>query len=258
MDHDEIILGNSTDVIIELARALGDQFLPYLTKLGPSLVRYLDDSHSKSDIIMVIGCLAETFNACQAAIPVYFRDFMQIILKNSKTDDSGLNRNVSYAIGILAQHSGPLMEQYINDCLIALNQMYAASEEQDAKDNIVAASCRLMQNYPNKVPLDDMIPFVFTRIPFSGDLNENETVLRYAFNMNSLAPEKVQNYMQNIALTCLKVLVDEKCDEIPETFKIEVGKFIKGVLMITHLELLQQAEAQMSTDEKQALAKYLA
>jgi hypothetical protein len=103
-----------------------------------------------------------------------------------------------------------------------------------------------MQYYPTQVPLDTMIPFVLSKIPFSGDLNENETVLRYAFNLNSLQPEKTQPYMQNIALTCLKVLVDEKCDEIPETFKVEVGKFIKGVIMTSHIQLLQSAEAQMS------------
>ena len=148
MDHDEIILGNTTDVIIEMARALGNNFLPYLAPLGPSLVRYLDDTHPKSDIIMVIGCLAETFSSCTAAIPVYFGDFLAILLKNSKTTDSGLNRNISYAIGILAENSGPMLGQHLNPCLEALNTMYAASEEQDAKDNIVSASCRLMQNYP--------------------------------------------------------------------------------------------------------------
>lgn len=62
----------------------------------------MDDSHPKSDIVMAIGCLAETFNSCTAAIPVYFNDFLSIMLKNSKTTDSGLNRNVSYAIGLLA------------------------------------------------------------------------------------------------------------------------------------------------------------
>lgn len=239
MDHDEIILGNTTDVIIELSRALGDQFLPYLTQIGPSLVRYLDDSHPKSDIIMVIGCLAETFISCKAAIPVYFNDFLQILLKNSKTNDSSLNRNVSYAIGILAQHSGILLSQHIQPCLEALNSMYAASEEEDAKDNIVSASCRIMQEYPTQVPLDTMINFVLSKIPFTGDLNENETVLKYAFNLNALQPEKAAPYMQNIAMTCLKVLVDEKCDEIPESFKLEVGKFIKGVIMTTHIALLQ-------------------
>lgn len=44
--------------------------------------------------------------------------------------------------------------------------------------------------------------------------------------------------MQNVALTCLKVLVDEKCDEIEEPFKVDVAKFIKNVVMTTNLELL--------------------
>lgn len=147
MDHDEIILGNTTDVIISLAKCLGDQFLTYLTVIGPSLVRYLDDSHPKSDIVMVIGCLAETFDSCRAAIPVYFNDFLHIILKNAKTDDSSLNRNIAYAIGILAEHAGVLLIPHIGSCLEALNNMFQASEEADAKDNVVAASCRILQNY---------------------------------------------------------------------------------------------------------------
>ena len=72
-------------------------------------MRYLDDSHPRSDIVMAIGCLAETFASCTAAIPVYFNDFLHILLKNSKSNDSGLNRNVSYSIGILAEHSGALI-----------------------------------------------------------------------------------------------------------------------------------------------------
>lgn len=76
LDHDELILGNTTDIIIAMAKALGNSFLPYLVKFAPALVRYLDDSHPKSDKVMVIGCLAETFNCCTAAIPVYFNDFL--------------------------------------------------------------------------------------------------------------------------------------------------------------------------------------
>lgn len=37
--------------------------------------------------------------------------------------------------------------------------------------------------------------------------------------------------MGNITLTCMKILVDEKCDEIEEAFKMEVGKFIKNCVM---------------------------
>ena len=100
-----------------MAKALGDQFLQYLTRIGPSLVRYLDDSHPASDKVMVIGCLAESFNHCRAAIPVYFNDFLQIVLKNSKSDNCSMNRNCAYAIGILAEHSGILLGQHLNTAL---------------------------------------------------------------------------------------------------------------------------------------------
>jgi hypothetical protein len=64
--------------------------------------------------------------------------------------------------------------------------------------------------------------------------------------------------MHAITLTCLKVLIDEKCDEIPEHFKLEVGKFIKNIIMTTNLALLQEMESKMSQEEKESLAKYLA
>jgi hypothetical protein len=48
----------------------------------------------------------------------------------------------------------------------------------------------------------------------------------------------------------LKVLIDEKCDEIADSFKFEVGKFIKNVIMTQNLALLQEMESKMSEDEK--------
>lgn len=76
LDHDEIILGNSTDVIMSIAKAYGDSFVPYLQRLGPKLYKYLGDDHPKSDKIMVVGCLAETFNVVPGAIGAYLNDFM--------------------------------------------------------------------------------------------------------------------------------------------------------------------------------------
>lgn len=96
----------------------------YMGKVGPSLVRYLDDTHPTSDRVMVIGCLAESFNNCPPAIAVYFNDFLQIILKNSTTDHSGLNRNVAYAIGILAEFSGVLLGQHVQPVLESLHKMF--------------------------------------------------------------------------------------------------------------------------------------
>lgn len=107
MDHDEIILGNTTDVMISLAKALGNQFIPYLQMLAPSLVNYLSDEHPRSDHTMVVGCLAEIFNVCPSAIPAMFEDYIQLLMKMSITDDGALNRNVAYGIGVLAKKTEP-------------------------------------------------------------------------------------------------------------------------------------------------------
>ena len=83
-----------------------------------------------------------------------------------------------------------------------------------------------------------------TKIPFNGDVNENETILKFAFNIYSICKNinhilnhiciekaKIEPYMDNVIYTCMKVLVDEKCDEIEDSFKYEVGKFVKNIVM---------------------------
>ena len=39
--------------------------------------------------------------------------------------------------------------------------------------------------------------------------------------------------MSKVIYTCFKVLIDSKCDEIPELFKKEVGLFIKNMVMMS-------------------------
>lgn len=64
---------------------------------------------------------------CSAAIPVYFSGFVQIIEKNSESNDryesnsfiykssySGLNRNCAYSIGVLAEKSQSMFSNNIS------------------------------------------------------------------------------------------------------------------------------------------------
>lgn len=67
--------------------------------------------------------------------------------------------------------------------------------------------------------------------------------------------------MNNVIYTCFKVLIDEKCDEVSEGFKTEVGKFIKNIVMNSgesSLLLLRDLESKMSINEKESLTKYVA
>lgn len=59
--------------------------------------------------------------------------------------------------------------------------------------------------------------------------------------------------MGNITLTCMKILVDEKCDEVSDSFKKEVGQFVKNCIMPSgesSMNLLRDMESKMSQFEK--------
>jgi len=128
LDHDELILGNVTDLIVSLGKCLENSFLPYLQRLGPKLVKYVGDDHPKSDKIMVIGCLGETFNQCPASMNVYFADFYQVLLKHSVSDDGSLNRNVAYAIAICADKAPvEVFGPHLQTAMQAIKNMHAAS-----------------------------------------------------------------------------------------------------------------------------------
>ncbi len=67
--------------------------------------KYLGEASSKSDRVMVIGCIGETIHACPSGIPGFYDDFTKILLANSASGDVSMNRNVAYAIGLLAEQA---------------------------------------------------------------------------------------------------------------------------------------------------------
>lgn len=108
IDHDEVIFGNVTDLVIGLARAFGNEFAPAFDVVSGLIVSYTSEKHPKSDKNMALGCIAEVFAACEAVVPKYFNDYVPLLEANSNTKDSKVNRNVAYSIGVLAQHA-PLL-----------------------------------------------------------------------------------------------------------------------------------------------------
>ena len=125
IDHDEIILGNISDFINALAKAYGDLFAETFAKIAPKVWEYTSDKHPKNDRNTAIGCFAETFAAAPATINPYLNDFLQLLNKSANTKDSKVNRNLAYAIGVLAQHSTSLFNIIsLDDALGLLNKLH--------------------------------------------------------------------------------------------------------------------------------------
>lgn len=117
--------------------------------------------------------------------------------------------------------------------------MHANSSEVEAQDNIVAASCRIIEFQFTPLPPDQrpaeysqMVDSVFEKIPFEGDDSENETVLKFAAKLYETDQETCLKHMDKIAITCVKCLVDDKAsDALTAKFKYQVGEMINKIVV---------------------------
>lgn len=180
---------------------------------------------------MALGCIAEVFAAAECVIPKYFNEYLPLLEKNSHYQDSKVNRNVAYSIGVLAQHAPLLFQPHVTESLALLARLHAESSEIDAQDNIVAASCRIVEYQFMPLPAEQrpaeypgMVDSIFQKIPFIGDRTENETILNFVMKLYQVDQATCIKYMIPIAKTCVEVIANEACaDGMEPKFKREVG-----------------------------------
>lgn len=142
--------------------------------------------------------------------------------------------------------------------------MHSNSDAEDAKDNCIACLVRILEKYAETIgqqEYDILFGQIMTSIPLQGDPSENETVIKFAMNVNNLMAGKLEPFMDKLSLTCLKILTDTRVvKDISDEFKVLTVKFIKQVIMATpeNQARLGQYESQMSAYEKEVLAKWMA
>jgi hypothetical protein len=56
-------------------------------------------------------------------------------------------------------------------------------KSKEAKDNVIAALCRIFFHHSESVPHEVLLPAIFNNIPLHGDIDENETILKCAFQL---------------------------------------------------------------------------
>ena len=82
---------------------------------------------------------------------------------------------------------------------------------------MVASTAKVLMNFHSKLDqakIDQMISFIGSNIPMTGDPEENETALNCFIWLHSVSPDKLVPWMNNITLASLKIFVDPKCKEV--------------------------------------------
>lgn len=99
---------------------------------------------------MALGCIGEVFASAPGLIPTYFNDYLTILQAASNLKDPKVYRNISYGLGVLAQHAQILFQAHVNSSLELLNKIYEQSSSHvdhypEARDNIIAAFARIVE-----------------------------------------------------------------------------------------------------------------
>jgi hypothetical protein len=147
-----------------------------------------------------------------------------------------------------------LFKPHVGDGLKLLEKLNTNSTDTEAHDNVVASICRIVEFQFMPMPADQrpaeygqMIQAVLSKIPLEGDDLENETVLKFVFKLHKEDKNSYMAFIDNIAKTCVKVIIDEKCaDGVAMKFRREVAKFIYSVGMNESAEVFTNLANQMS------------
>lgn len=78
----------------------------------------------------------------------------------------------------------------------------------------MASVVRIVERYKEAMPAEEfnqLFEQVMSAIPLTGDLSENETMLKFVINVNTSEPGRVAAHMDKVALLCCKIIADSEC-----------------------------------------------
>ena len=254
-NNDEMIIENVAALIQVIGRICGESIVGYIKDICEVLIKYLSPKKSEADWEIAIGIFAELFNDIPSLIPEYASKILPLCFKFSTVDDDPLIWNSMYCIGTIAKGSKTIAETNMNEMLLALKSGYETAKSQEPKDNAVSSILRLLIIFPDRLPLEIILPAIFNNIPLNGDIRENVNVAKNLILLSTEIYRSNTKYLENALMTCVKCIVDEDCD-VKEEDKVLIGKHLMNMTTVSE-GTLKEIMSKMNSDEINLLKKYI-
>lgn len=182
-DHDNLVMDAVTDLIGELAKVLGPNFVVYFDEFQKLLLKFTKPSRAHTDRSMAIGCYAEVIAEIGTSSLKYVDLLMPMIQAGLADSMEGVRRNSAFCVGTLVQSTGTaLVPHFLN----MLQWLHPVCLRKDARktsdtggadvDNALAAVARLITAAPSAVPLAHVLPVVLAALPLREDTSEGPII----------------------------------------------------------------------------------
>jgi len=182
-DHDYLVMDSVTDLIGQLAKTLGPNFVGMFDQFSKYLLRYVKLSRPHTDRSMAIGCFGEVIAEFGPAAINYVDVLLPIIQTGLADNMDGVRRNSAYCLGVLVETTGTSLVPHYLTILQWLHPVCLRREEQKSSDtggadvdNALATVARLITAAPSAVPLQHVLPVLLNSLPLRDDTSEGPCV----------------------------------------------------------------------------------
>lgn len=207
-EYESVLISAASDLVGALATVLGADFVEPLKQFMPALAKYYSPGRSSSDRATVAGTLGEIIVGMKEHVTPFTNDFLGLLSRAIGDDDAPVRSNACFAAGVLVENSKQDLSAHFPALLNALRPMFdkrqsESGDEQNATDNAVGCAARLVSAKPDALPLDQVLPVIFSCLPLRKDFAEWAPVLQALMSLvqanNSVAVSHLDTILQLFA-----------------------------------------------------------
>ncbi|ANB11517.1 Kap123p [Sugiyamaella lignohabitans] len=197
-EYDEVLTDSASDVVVQLAAALGPQFLPLFPTFFGLVSKYAT-SKSSQERASGIGALSEIINGLRSNVTQWTKELMQLLLHALGDADLEVRSNAAYGVGLLILYSDDVetCKSHYTTVLQKLQRLLKkvdkkkrksfGTEEEDNSARSLANACgcvaRMSSKYPELVPLAEVVPVLVSRLPLQDGFEENTPIFEFILKL---------------------------------------------------------------------------
>lgn len=219
-EMDSFLIGSCEDLVSALASVLGADFAPTFGQFLPLISQYYGPKRAPSDRSSSIGSFGEIITGLKGGVTPYTNELRAILL-NALTDaEPEVKSNASFAIGVLVENSDVAWtKEDFEAILFRLHPLFSVPEGApkatfNARDNAAGAVSRLILTNPALVPLDSVLPVLYSALPLEHDPLEYRPLFRAVFSLFGHNPAYITSYLDTLIPVFAHVLDPNRPDEI--------------------------------------------
>lgn len=214
-EYESVLISAAMDMVGALANVLCDSFMIPMRQFLPLLSKYYSPGRSVTDRATSIGSLGEITVNMKRAITPFTQDILAVLSHSIGDEDASVRSNSAFAAGVLIEHSDSDLTQHYLSLLTALQSYFAKNDDESdeaktARDNACGCLARMIIKDANALPMDQVLPVLFSALPLERDYVEWTPVLLCMIKLIQTNNAAAMQHLDTILQLFRHVLSDEE------------------------------------------------